>query len=156
MNLDDLREEIEIEFEHLETIVNEILKLREELAERNPTIRDITVTGAFLAQFYNGIENILKRFYKYMGVSLQRSYDWYITIFKAFCDPPYNKMPLLFSKNLESKLVPFRKFRHVFHHGYGFQLDWERMKPGIGQIKSIFTEFKKVVEKHLKELKNEK
>lgn len=25
-------------------------------------------------------------------------------------------------------------YKHVVHHGYGFQIDWDRMKEGISQI----------------------
>jgi len=139
MKLEELEEEISIEFEYLQTTVDELLKLRDELVDRKPTIREVTAAGAFLAQFYSGIENILKRFYKYLGKSIPQSPDWHITLFKSFCDPPKNNLPLLFSKELESKLSPFRKFRHVFHHGYGFQLEWDRIKPGIDVIQSVFS-----------------
>lgn len=154
MNLKELEEEVSIEFEYLQTIVDELTSLSAELVDREPTIREITAAGAFLAQFYNGIENILKRFYKYFGKSIPQSADWHITLFKTFCDPPKDNLPLLFSKELESKLIPFRKFRHVFHHGYGFQIEWDRIKPGIDVIQSIFFQFKKIVEQRLKDLEN--
>jgi len=151
MNLRELTEEISIELEHLQTIINKLLNLRKELFNQKPTKREITAAGAFLAQFYNGVENILKRFYKYYGKSIQSNPDWHITLFKAFCDPPLEKLPLLFSKELEAKLIPFRKFRHVFFHGYGFQIEWDRIKPGIDEIESIFFRFKQIVEKYLAE-----
>ena len=71
--------------------------LRNELVDREPTVREVTAAGASLAQFYNGIENILKRFYKYFRKSLPQSSDRHITRLKAFCDPPEEKLPLLFS-----------------------------------------------------------
>jgi len=44
MNLGDLREEIDIEFEYLNIIVNELLKLRNDLEDREPTIREVAAT----------------------------------------------------------------------------------------------------------------
>ncbi len=155
MNLDELKEEISIEFEYLQIVIDELLKLRNELTNHEPTTREKTAAGAFLAQFYNGIENILKRFYKYFSKSIQSSVDWHIVLFKAFCDPPDENFPLLFSKELELKLIPFRKFRHVFHHGYGFQVDWDRIKPGVDEIESIFFQFKNTIEKQLSELSSD-
>ena len=50
----ELREEIAVELEALEAIVNELLVLQEDVAEREPTVREKTAAVAFLAQFYNG------------------------------------------------------------------------------------------------------
>lgn len=33
------------------------------------------------------------------------------------------------------------EFRHVVYHGYGFQLDWERMKEGLGMIDNVHVRF---------------
>ncbi|MFQ5640988.1 MAG: hypothetical protein ACE5IR_23675 [bacterium] len=62
-------------------------------------------------------------------------------------------MRSLFSTELETKFVPFRRFRNVVHHGYGFQLDWDRIKPGIEEIQSMYSQFKTVVKLRLTELK---
>ncbi|MFQ5865798.1 MAG: hypothetical protein ACE5IW_11275 [bacterium] len=152
MNYEELCEEITIEFEALDIIVAELIQVHDEYQEGKPSIREITAAGAFLAQFYNGIENILKRFYKFSGQSLPQGFDWHIALFKAFCDPPTENLPLIFTNELETKFVPFRRFRHVVHHGYGFQLDWDRIKPGIEEIQSIYSQFKKVVKLRLTEL----
>jgi len=57
----ELREEIEIELENIENILQELSSLRSDVADHQPTIRETTAAAAFLAQFYGGIENILKR-----------------------------------------------------------------------------------------------
>lgn len=156
MKLENLIEEIDIEFESLEITVTELLKLRQEVGDEIPSIRDLTAARAFLAQFYNGVENILKRFYRFLNKPLPKGADWHINLFRSFCDPPEGKLPLLFSKQLDDKLSSFRKFRHVVHHGYGFKLDWVILKPGIDGINDIFKEFKKVVGKVLSNLKDQK
>lgn len=153
MKYEELVEEIDIELEYLEKTVYELLKLNEELCHRNPNIRENAFAGTFLAQFYNGIENILKRFYKYYGKSFPTGADWHISLFKSFCDPPHQDLPLIFSKELQRKLIPFRRFRHIVRHGYAFQLEWEKMKPGIDEINETFTEIKKVLKNLLEELK---
>jgi len=52
-----------------------------------------------------------------------------------------------------STLAPYRKFRHVFHHGYGFQLDWDRLTEGIEKSQSVFHRFKTSIEDYFKTLK---
>jgi len=156
MKLENLIEEIDIEFESLETVVAELLKLRQDVGDKKPSVRDLTAASAFLAQFYNGVENILKRFYRFLNKPLPKGVDWHIILFRSFCDPPEEKLPLLFSKQLEDRLSSFRKFRHVVHHGYGFKLDWSILKPGIDGINDIFKVFKMVVGKVLSDLKGQK
>lgn len=47
MNYDELCEEIAIEFEAMDTIVNELIQLQDEYQEMEPSIREITAAGAF-------------------------------------------------------------------------------------------------------------
>ena len=61
MNLADLEQEIAVELEALQTTVDELLALQHDAADREPTVREKTAAAAFLAQFYNGVENILFR-----------------------------------------------------------------------------------------------
>ncbi len=70
-----LREEISIELESIETIVRELQSLNSDVGTRQATVRERTA-AAFLAQFYNGIENILKRICRYHNVSLPTGETW--------------------------------------------------------------------------------
>ena len=62
-------------------------------------------------------------------------------LFKRFCDPPFENLPLIFNKELEEIYNPYRRFRHIVHHGYGFQLKWIMMKEGIEQLDYAFEKF---------------
>ena len=66
----ELHEEIAVELESMQMVVDELVALQKDMANREPTTREKTAAAAFLAQFYNGIENILKRIYRFYGVSL--------------------------------------------------------------------------------------
>jgi hypothetical protein len=142
MKLEELKEEIAIELENIEKIVQEILALRADLGAREPTVREKTAAAAFLAQFYSGIENILKRISHFYGIPLPIGDTWHIDLFKRFCQPAHEPLPALFDEALESTLAPFRKFRHVFYHDYGFHFDWDRMQGGIATVDDVFTRFK--------------
>ncbi|HNV24605.1 MAG TPA: hypothetical protein PKH98_06940, partial [Candidatus Omnitrophota bacterium] len=63
--------------------------------------------------FYGGIENILKRISRFYEVNLPSSELWHVELFKRFCDPPLDPLPIIFDKSLSQDLAPFRKFRHV-------------------------------------------
>jgi hypothetical protein len=145
MQLNDLREEIDIELSLMENTVHELVALQRDLVERQPTIREKTAASAFLAQFYGGMENILKRICRFHNIPLPQGDTWHLDLFNMFCDPLTPPLPLLFDKGLKAELIPFRKFRHLVHHGYGIQLEWERMLPGIESVEEIFQKLKAII-----------
>jgi len=61
-------------------------------------------------------------------------------------------LPALFDESLSSDLAPYRKFRHVVHHGYGFQLDWERMAGEIEHVNGIYQRLKKRIDDYMESL----
>ncbi|MBE0504880.1 MAG: hypothetical protein IBX46_12200 [Desulfuromonadales bacterium] len=128
MTIDELREEVGIEVELIESVVAEALSLRNDVGEGEPSVREKTAAAAFIAQFYGGLENILKRIHRYHGIPTPVGDAWHIEIFKRFSPPGYPGLPILFDDSLSRSPSPYRKFRHVVYHGYGFQLEWERMK----------------------------
>lgn len=142
MNAGELREEIGIGLELIEAILRELAALRKDVAGRTPTIREKTAAAAFLAQFYGGIENILKRISYFNTIAMPSGDNWHVDLFKRFCPPVYKPLPLLFDESLASDMAPFRKFRHVVYHSYGFQLDWNRMREGIEKMEDVYSRFK--------------
>jgi len=139
---EELREEIAVELEALEATVNELMALQQDVVGREPTVREKTAAAAFLAQFYNGVENILKRISSYYDVSLPTGETWHIDLFKRFCTPTYPPLPALFDESLAVALSPYRRFRHVAFHSYGFDLDWSRMGEGVARVQDVFLQIK--------------
>ncbi|MEW6607670.1 MAG: hypothetical protein AB1414_09505 [bacterium] len=82
------------------------------MSKREPTVREKTAAGAFLAQFYGGIENILKRISHFYSIPLPTGSNWHTDLFKRFCAPSYVPLPVLFDDSLSLAFAPFRKFRH--------------------------------------------
>ena len=148
----ELGEEIALELEALEATVHELLALQRDVAHREPTVRERTAAAAFLAQFYNGTENILKRISHYHDVPLPTGETWHVDLFQRFCAPSHPDLPLLFDEALASALAPYRRFRHVVFHSYGFQLDWDRMAEGVINVQDVFSQLKTVLSDSLETL----
>jgi hypothetical protein len=87
MKAAQLREEIAVELDALARTVDELLALRQDITDREPNVREKTAAAAFLAQFYNGVENILKRISRYHNVPLPTGETWHIDLFQRFCRP---------------------------------------------------------------------
>jgi HepT-like protein len=150
MTVEELKDAITVEFAALQQVAHELESLRTDVACREPTVRERTAAAAFLAQFYTGIENILKRLSRFHGVGLPVGENWHFELFKRFCSPEQPPLPLLFDEVLARQLGPFRRFRHVVHHGYGFQIDWGRMHEGLEKVPEALVRFRSRVEEHLK------
>ena len=142
MSVNKLLEEIDIELELIESILREVASLQADTSGRKPSVREKTATAAFLAQFYGGIENILKRISRFHNIPIPTGDTWHIDLFKRFASPGYKSLPVLFDESLAADMAPFRKFRHVVYHGYGFQLDWDRMQEGIARVEDVYSRFK--------------
>jgi hypothetical protein len=63
-------------------------------------------------------------------------------------------LPVLFDASLEAALAPYRRFRHVALHSYGFQLEWSRMVEGVAAVENVFaqitaklTEYLRIIER---------
>lgn len=138
MKKENLIEEIEIELELLEKVVAETALLKNKTVEVEPDVMIKAAAGTYLMNFYNGIENLLKRIHKLENVTMPKGEDWHTELFKRFCNPPFQNLPQLFDVELELKLVHYKKFRHLFIHGYGFQLEWKLMKEGVDNMGSVF------------------
>ena len=69
-----------------------------------------------------------------------------------FCEPPEQGLPLLLDAEVANVLAPYRRFRHVVHHGYGFQLRWEDMLPGIEDAPGLWSSFRAVIDSYLVKL----
>ncbi len=113
MTSEDLKEEIDIELENIETVLWELSQLHEDVQGREASILEKTAASAFLAQFYNGIENTLKRISRYSNVPLPSGEIWHVELFRRFCAPPSPLLPVLFDQSLAADLAPYRKFRHI-------------------------------------------
>jgi hypothetical protein len=142
MTLADLRAEINVELAAMQIIVDELVALQRDLSEREPTLREIAAASGFMAQFYTGVENILKRICRHSGVVLPTGDTWHVDLFQYFCSPPHPDLPALFDDSLASQMAPYRRFRHVVFRGYAFQLDWERMAAGVAGVQDVFEQFK--------------
>ena len=145
MSATGLHAQIELEMDAIRIIVDEVVLLLHDVQGRTPTLRERTAAAAFLAQFYHGIENILKRISSYCNVVLPSGETWHTELFHRFCMPPYSGLPLLFDDRLAQALAPYRRFRHVALHSYGFQLEWDRLVDGLTNLSSVFADFQRAI-----------
>lgn len=133
---EQLKEDIIFELGQLDIIVSKILELKREVNETN-----IPAIAVCLMNFYNGIENIMKRCSKEYYKNMPKSDDWHKKLLHQSSIDKKNKKALLSNETLD-KLYNYLAFRHFFIHGYGFQLNWDKMKPLVDNIEDLWREIK--------------
>ena len=146
--IDDVRGELG----QMDIVVEELEAIADDVGDGPATLRERAAASAFLASVYMGVENVLKRIARYHEIDLPRSERWHVELFERFCRPATGSLPVLFKGELIPKMDAYRRFRHVIHHGYERDLDYDRMRPGIQGARQTFERFRDEVESYLESL----
>ena len=153
MKPSELKADVQGELEQMRVVVRELVALRRDVAGRGPTLREKVAAAGFLAQFYNGVENVLKRISKYHGLPLPEGERWHAELFSRFCSPPASGaergVPLLFDEALAAEMAKYRGFRHVARASYGIDLNWKLMAEGVERLEGTFSRFERAVLRYL-------
>lgn len=149
MTHSELRSDVEGELDQMQTVVGELIALQRDVAGRVPTLREKVAAAGFLSQFYNGVENILKRIAIYYDQALPEGERWHVELFERFCEPDASTydLPVLFDKDLAVEMARFRGFRHVMRSSYGIDLKWSLMAEGIDRVQTVFARFEQAVKR---------
>ena len=140
--LEALIEEVNTELSYLEETKNQVNELLQIVDVRTPGNIEIAAANQFLSQFYNGIENVLKRIIKFVNLPLIRNDNWHIELLNYFYNNPGSVKIHLFDRSNYEVLNTYRKIRHVVRQGYNFQMDWEKLSVAMENIPQHLSEFK--------------
>ena len=129
-----LREKVEAELEQMDHALRELPSPRQ---VRALSVLDLGGTACLLSSLYHGVENILKQQLLAARVALPTGAAWHRDLLQAAREHG------LVSAKLRDQLAPYMAFRHFFAHAYGFDLDPERMKPLVREIRAVYGCFKR-------------
>lgn len=102
---EQLREYCDAEFENIDAVVAELFLIAK--AKKSAySIAELAAMAAFLHNFYNGVENILKRILYAKGAELQKTSTWHKDLLLASRDAG------IISKDLYDTLSNYLSFRH--------------------------------------------
>lgn len=141
---EELREDVLDEERAIEVTLT---RLREIRSKFDPQAKDYSTEpamGAYLMNFYNGIENILKRVSKEYYQTMPKGESWHKELLVLSANPPQGKVAL-FNEQVLERLHSYRNFRHRFVSGYGFQLKGEKMLELIDNIQALWKDMKKAI-----------
>lgn len=148
MNLkfEQLKKDILFEHTQIGMVILKIKEVRNGTKEENKA-----ALATYLMNFYNGIENMMKRCAKEYYKNMPKGEDWHKQLLKQ-SSMPKNSKPVLFNADTVDKLYKYLAFRHLFIHGYIFKLDWEKMKLLVDNIDDLWQEIKEQLTEFLKKI----
>ncbi len=137
------------------TLIEEAIDLLNEIKVKLPIAENDHVTepamGTYLMNFYNGVENIIKRVCKLYYGRFPEGSTWHKELLLLSSIPPEGKKGI-FSEDIVKSLNKYLNFRHRFVSGYGFQLEAEKMFDLVEGCPGLWIEIKGQIETFLKSL----
>ena len=131
--MNELREMIEIEYEKIEKIISGLPD-----KNRLPYLSELELAGvaAFLHNFFNGIENILKRIFKSSNFELPSGASWHTDLLNRAVEHK------VISNDLKNMLTRYLGFRHYFSHAYALDLYADKLEELVDKIIPTYDHFK--------------
>ena len=116
----------------------------------NPDLFDITILGSVLHSFYNGLENIFEIIAKNVDGKVPTGNKSHQELLYQMANENSYRKSIL-NENLYLSLREYATFRHFYRHAYSFQLNWEKMKPLVNNVISIWKNVRIALENFLSE-----
>ncbi len=125
------------ELDALMRLIDESQACRDEFQARTPSPLEVRGVGDVVHDFYNAVERYLERVAVELNGGLPAGADWYARLLERMSRSLEGVRPAVLRVEVRSKLHEFMRFRHLFRHRYGFELEWERIEPllqGVGRL----------------------
>ena len=122
------KEKIKLEISKIDSLVDKSSVLLDKSKVQEPDFIELNAIGAILHSYYSGIESIFNLIYKASYGKTLSGNMWHSDLFTDMFSKTDKHEPVL-PQELFSPLKEYLGFRHVFRHAYGYELDWNRLKP---------------------------
>jgi hypothetical protein len=119
------------------------------VAGRDPKNIEKAAASQYLSQFYNGIENIFKRFLKYKQIPLPKTGSWHSDLLTMFRINDIDAVFQIIDDEQFRLLVAYLKIRHIIRQGYQYNLDWNKVLIALENVSSFLDDFECLILEHI-------
>lgn len=134
---DALKIEIADQFASLGRIVEEAKAVLKDMASE-PTTRDLRAAGSIIHDFYSGVERIFERIAVRLGPGVPIGEGWHTLLLRTMESDAEGFRPAVIDHELGLRLVDYLRFRHLFRHSYGYELQWDKLHPLLTRLEDTF------------------
>lgn len=138
----DLRQELEA----LDRIVTEAAQCVAQMGSRAPTSLELRGAGDIVHDYYNAVERYLERVAVEMNGGLPAGPDSHARLLQRMTRELPDVRPALLSTDVARRLDEYLRFRHLFRHRYGFELEWSRLEPLLSGISALSPDLRRELE----------
>ena len=139
-NIQHLIIEVEAEVEHFHQLLDDVARSVTRFSELDQlNIHDIRGNAMLLTEIYMGAENLMLRVAKSLAEPIPSGKAWHKELLTQLASENLKIRPPLFSLVTAEQLDEFRRFRHVVHHVYSIDYDWNRIKVLLTDAESLLT-----------------
>lgn len=132
-----LIENYKAEVENIDRIIK-ILRDIKDIRKLKPL--ELAGLGVYIHNFYNGLENILKRMFMAKRIRVKEGPFWHKDLLQTALKQG------IIDEGLYKMLLDYLTFRHYFVHGYAFRLEAEKLYNLVENVEIVYKEFKKMIE----------
>lgn len=136
-----IKEQIEFKINDIDKLFFEYDLIFKKIEKDIPDLFDMTILGSVLHSFYNGLENIFEIIAKNIDNSVPTGNKSHQELLHQMASENGMRNEII-NEELYSKLKEYATFRHFYRHAYSFQLNWEKMKPLIYDVHSMWKKVK--------------
>jgi HepT-like protein len=133
--LRQLAADLEYELSAFDSVVADARRCLGDLADRAPTYLELRGAGDIVHDYYNAVEHFFERVALELDGGLPAGRDWHSTLLSRMARELPDVRPALVSDQSRSALEELLRFRHLFRHRYGFDLEWSKLMPLLVQAR---------------------
>jgi hypothetical protein len=135
-----LQSEIDHELDKLKKLVQEQNSIENEY-DSSPDSTIVRALASITHDFYTGIEQIFETIALEMEGTLPEGDQWHRRLLARMASDIDDIRPAVISESLEETLDEYLRFRHVFRHSYGFELQWNKCRHLVEDLDSTLETF---------------
>lgn len=146
-----LRNEIALELNNLQRLVGESEAVFNGLSG-DPSSVELRAFGSIVHDFYTACERIFERIEVYLGPGLPVGEKWHLSLLRSMEAEIEGKRPAVLEHQLVLRLLDYLRFRHLFRHTYGYELEWDKLQVLVERLETTNASLGQQLEKFVQTL----
>jgi len=134
-----LAAEVRAEIDRLSLVVGEAEGALKRFAARSPSTLELRGIGDVLHDFYTGTERIFMKIAPELNGGVPAGLSWHRELLHSMTLALPGIRPPLLRLQTARGLEEYLRFRHVFRNLYGFELEWDRLRPLLRRVKRVWS-----------------